>query len=94
MSAMSWVKPRLHDDAQRGEVGPVLREGVGGHLPAALAQRVRDVEDGEVVDVVLEREREHRQLVAPRQQLERAELRDPRRRARVATSRAYPCTLR
>ena len=41
------------DDAQRGEVRAVLRERVGGHLPAALAQRVRDVEDGEVVDLVL-----------------------------------------
>ena len=52
MSAMSWVKPLLHDDAQRGEVGPVRRERVGGHEPAALPQGGRDVEDGEVVDVV------------------------------------------
>ena len=71
-----------HDDAQRGEVGAVGGEGVGRHLPAALAQGIRDVEDGEVVDVVLELECEDRQLVAARQQLERADLGDLRREAR------------
>ena len=40
------------DDPQRREVGPVGRERVGRDLPAAFAQRARDVEDGEVVDVV------------------------------------------
>ena len=44
------MKPAPDDDPQRGEVRAVLRERVGGHLPAALAQRVRDVEDREVVD--------------------------------------------
>ena len=57
-------EPELDDDAQRREVGAVGRERVGGHQPAALAQRARDVEDREVVDLVLELEREHRQLVA------------------------------
>ena len=51
-SARSWLKPAPDDDPQRREVRAVRRERVRGHLPAALAQRVRDVEDGEVVDVV------------------------------------------
>src|SRR5450756_1407573 len=61
-----------HHDAQRRKVLTVLREGVGRHLPAALAQRRRDVEHGEVFDVVLEFEGEHRQLVTLREELERA----------------------
>ena len=61
---MSWVKPELDHHPQRREVGAVGREGVGGQQPAALAQGVRDVEDREVVDAVLELEGEHRQLVA------------------------------
>src|SRR5262245_38481007 len=63
-----------HDHAQGGEVFAVLRERVGRHLPAALAQRVRHVEDGEVVDVVLDLEGEDGELVPPREQLERPEL--------------------
>ena len=63
-SAMSWLKPRLTTTRSAARSVAVLRERVGGHQPAALAQRVRDVEDGEVVDAVVEREREHRQLVA------------------------------
>ena len=51
--AMSCVKPRLTTTRRRGEVLAVLREGVRRHLPAALAHRVRDVEDGEVLDLVL-----------------------------------------
>ena len=46
MSARSWVNPRLDHDPKRGEVGPVRRERVRGNLPAALAERVRHVEDG------------------------------------------------
>ena len=75
-------EPPPDDDAQRGEVGAVLGEGVRGHLPAALAQRVRDVEHGVVVDAVLQREGEDGQLVAARQELERPELGDPRREPR------------
>ena len=40
------------DDSQSREILAVLRERVGRHLPAALAQRVRDVEHGEVLDLV------------------------------------------
>ena len=36
------------DHAQRRKVIAVLGERVGGNLPAALSQRTRDVEDGEV----------------------------------------------
>ena len=72
------VREAAPDDyAQRGEVGPVLRERVRRHLPAALAQRVRDVEDGVVLDLLLQREREHGKLVAARQELERPDLGDP-----------------
>ncbi len=39
-----------NDDAERGEIGAVLGERVGGDLPAALAKGVRDVEDRVVVD--------------------------------------------
>src|SRR5262249_62258745 len=67
------------DDPQRRQVGPVLRERVRGDLPAALPQGVGDVEDGEVVDPVREREREHRELVPLRKQLEGAEGGDLRR---------------
>ena len=74
-SARSWREAAAGHDAQRREVLAVRRERVRGHLPAALAHRVRDVEDREVVDVVAQREREHRQLVAPRDQLERARAR-------------------
>ena len=58
-----------HDDTQRGEVGPVLGKRVRGNLPAALAHGVRDVEHGEVLDAVGEREREDRELVASGQKL-------------------------
>ena len=71
-----------HDDAERREVRAVLRERVCRNLPAAFAQGVRDVEDGEVVDVVLHGEREHRKLVPSRHELERPELRDARREPR------------
>src|SRR5215218_2970064 len=40
------------DDPEGGEILPVLREAVRGHLPATLAHGVRDVEDGEVVHLV------------------------------------------
>ena len=80
-SAMSWVNPRRTTTRQRGEVLAVLREGVRRDLPAALAQRVRDVEDREVLDLVLHLEREDRQLVSARDQLERADLLDLARRA-------------
>ena len=40
------AEPATDDDAQRREVGALLRERVRRHLPAALAQRVGDVEDG------------------------------------------------
>src|SRR6516165_4146787 len=69
------VREALPDhDSERGEVLAVGGEGVGGNEPAALAQRIRYVEDGVVLDLGVQREREHRQLVASRQQLERAEL--------------------
>ena len=42
----------LDHDAQHRQVLAVLREGVRREQPAALAQRVRDVEDREVVDPV------------------------------------------
>ena len=86
-SARSCAEAVPDDDAERREVLPVLREGVGGELPAALAQRVRDVEDGEVLDPVLQLEGEHRQLVAPRDQLERPELGDLRRQPRGDVAR-------
>src|SRR5215218_3245789 len=70
-----------HHDSERSEVLAVLREGVRGHLPAPFAERVRDVEDGEVVDRVAHFEREDRQLVPSREQLERAELLDLTRQA-------------
>ena len=41
-----------HDDPQGGEILPVLGERVRRYLPAPLAECVRDVEDGEVLDVV------------------------------------------
>ena len=58
------AEPASHHDAKSREVITVLRERVSRQLPAALTQRVRDVEDGEVVDRVLDREGEDRQLVA------------------------------
>src|SRR5450756_1443685 len=36
-------EPAAHHDAQRRKILTVLRERVGRHLPAALAQRRRDV---------------------------------------------------
>ena len=95
-SARSWREAAPHDDPQRREVLPVLRERVRRDLPAALAQRVRDVEDGEVVDVVAQLEREHGQLVAVREQLERPELGDPRREPRRDVARVLraPCGSR
>ena len=86
----------LDDHPQGREVGPVRGEGVGGQQPAALPQRVRDVEDGVVLDLVLELEGEHRQLVASGDQLERA--RSPRSGRRAASRRrastAAPCGSR
>ncbi len=70
-----------NDDAQRREIGAVLGEGVRRYLPAALAQGVRHVEHRVVLDAVFQREREDGKLVAPREQLERADLGDPRTRA-------------
>jgi hypothetical protein len=40
----------LDDDPESRQVGPLLRERVGGYEPAPLAQCIRDVEDREVVD--------------------------------------------
>ena len=71
MSAMSCVNPRL-TTAQGGEVGAVLRERVRRKLPASLTHRVRYIEHRVVLDLVLQREGEDRQLVASRQELERA----------------------
>src|SRR5262245_9359462 len=65
-----------HDDPEGREVIPVLRERVGRNLPAALAHRVRHVEDGEVVDPVLHLEGEDGELVPACEQLERPELLD------------------
>src|SRR5262249_36412286 len=59
------------DHAQRREILAILREGVRGNLPAALAQGVRDVEDRDVLDTVVEREGEDGKLVAAGQQPER-----------------------
>ena len=56
---------------ERREVGAVLREGVRGDQPSALAERVRNVEDSEVVDLRGKREREDRQLVSAGQERER-----------------------
>jgi hypothetical protein len=50
----------LDHHTQRRKVGALLREGVGRHEPATLPQRVRDVEDRVVLDVVDQREREDR----------------------------------
>ena len=82
-----------HDDPERREVLAVLREGVGRDLPATLAQRVRDIEDREVVDVVPQLEREYRQFVAARDQLEWPELGDLRREPRRDVA-GVACTLR
>jgi hypothetical protein len=35
---MSWVKPRLTDDPERRQIGPVLRKRVGRYEPPPLAQ--------------------------------------------------------
>jgi hypothetical protein len=48
------------DDAKCGEVGAVLGERVRRELPPALTHGVRDVEHRVVLDLVLQREREHR----------------------------------
>src|SRR5215211_2699178 len=71
-----------HDHAEGGEVLAVLRERVRRHLPAPLAERVRDVEDREVVDPVPHGEGEDRELVPARQQLEGPELLDLPRQPR------------
>ena len=78
----------LDHHTQRTQVGPVLGERVRGHEPAALAERVRDVEDRVVLDVVVQREREDRQLGTAGDEPEGAELLDLARRGCVATSRA------
>ena len=49
-----------YHDAQCGEIGAVGREGVGGYEPAAFTQGCGDVEDGEVVDALLDAEGEDR----------------------------------
>ena len=87
------AEPTFDDDPQRREVLAVLRERVRRQEPAALAQGVGDVEDREVVDPVLEREGEDRQLVTLGQELEGPQLGDPPGEP-VATSRAYACTRR
>jgi hypothetical protein len=71
------VRESATDDVpQRSEVLTILRGRVGGHLPAALPERIRDVEASEVLDLVRHREREDRQLVPAGDQLERSELLD------------------
>ena len=75
------------DDPERREVFTIRRERVRGHLPAALPQRVRDVEDRVVLDVGPERERKHRQLVPAGDQLEGPELGDLRRQVRRDVTR-------
>ena len=75
---MSCVKPRRTTTRSTARSVPILGERVRGHLPAALAQREREVEDGVVLHLRLQREREDRQLVAAGQQLERPELVEPR----------------
>lgn len=47
-----------HHDAQSGQLGAVGREGVGGYEPAAFVHGCGDVEDGEVVDTVVDEEGE------------------------------------
>src|SRR5205809_4074988 len=49
-------KAASDDDPQRCEVGAVLGKRVRGHLPPALAQRVRHIEDCEVLDALGQRE--------------------------------------
>src|SRR3954451_20287959 len=66
----------LHDDAKRCQVLPIGGKRVGRNEPATLAQRARDVEDAEVVDLFSNLEGEHRQLVPLRQQLEWPDLFD------------------
>ncbi len=44
------LKPFAHHDPQHGDVGCVGRHGVRGHLPAAGAELVGDVEDRELRD--------------------------------------------
>ena len=75
-------EPTPDDHAQGGEVGPMLRERVRRNLPAALTHCVRDIENRVVLDLVLQRESEDRQLVSSRQELEGAHLGDLRREAR------------
>ncbi|CAM5337525.1 hypothetical protein SCALM49S_06220 [Streptomyces californicus] len=64
---------------QHRQVLAVGREGVRGDQPAPFAQPARHVEDVVRVDVVLRREGEHRQLVAPG---EESEVAQPLHRAR------------
>jgi hypothetical protein len=80
-SAISWLKPRL-TTTQRGQVGAVVGEGVGRDEPAALAERVGDVEDREVVDVVGDRKGKDGKLVTACEQLKWAKLLDLPRNAR------------
>src|SRR5450759_503225 len=73
------AEPVPHHHTQDREILPVLGESVRGHYPAVFAQGPRHVEDGVVLDLVRELERERRQLVSPGEKLERAELLDPLR---------------
>jgi hypothetical protein len=61
---------------QRDEVFPVLRERVGGHLPAPLAHPAGDVVGREVVHPVPDFEGEDRKLAAVGYELEGTEFGD------------------
>jgi hypothetical protein len=70
------VAEALPDDhAEHGHVGRRLGHGVGGHLPAADAQSLGDVEHRVAVGLC-QLDREHRDRRAVADQLERSERRD------------------
>jgi hypothetical protein len=65
-----------NNDPEDGHILEVLGERVGGNHPAVLAQPVRDVEHGVVLDVLLQAEGEHRELATLGEQLVRTQLGD------------------